>query len=165
MGEPERMPHPAARGIRISASALTPTGPRPPNVARMTAPNHCDFSANDFEAIALESSDVRLIRVTGSGLCPSAGWELRLVAANPGVVPHPESLWLELREEPSIRSTKAVTPTEVEVLVEDSHAEEVEIRFGWRQGFSLPVVSTAPTRRHSGSGMQRRADAAAGAAR
>jgi hypothetical protein len=55
----------------------------------MTAPNHCDFSAADFRATAIESSAGRLIRVTGSGLCPTSGWELRLVAANPGVVPHP----------------------------------------------------------------------------
>ena len=52
----------------------------------MTAPNHCDFSAADFRATAIESSAGRLIRVTGSGLCPTSGWELRLVAANPGVV-------------------------------------------------------------------------------
>jgi len=126
----------------------------------MTAPNHCDFSANDFEAIAIASSEGRLIRVTGSGLCPSNGWELRLVAANPGVVPHPESLWLELREEPSTRGPRVVTDTDVEVMVEDSHAEEVVIRFRWREGFTIPVLPAPAPTHHAGGGMRRRADAA-----
>ena len=73
----------------------------------MTAPSHCDFSAADFRATAIESSAGPLVRVTGSGLCPTAGWELRLVAANPGVVPHPDTLWLELREfAPSRRAAR-----------------------------------------------------------
>ncbi|MDR6906307.1 hypothetical protein J2X63_001993 [Agromyces sp. 3263] len=131
----------------------------------MTASNHCDFSADDFEAIAIETSEGRLIRVTGSGLCPSSGWELRLVAANPGVVPHPESLWLELREEPSTRGPRVVTDTDVEVMVEDSHAQEVRIRFRWREGFTLPVVPASAPPQQSGGGARRRADAAVAAAR
>jgi hypothetical protein len=139
-----------------------PTPALLPNVAPMTAPNHCDFSAHDFEAVAMESSEGRLIRVSGSGLCPSAGWELRLVAANPGVVPHPESLWLELREAPSTRGPRVVTATEVEVMVEDSHAEQVVIRFRWREGFTIPVMPARTPTEHAPGGMRRRADAARG---
>ncbi len=126
----------------------------------MTVPNHCDFSAVDFRAIAIETSDGRLIRVTGSGLCPTGGWQLRLIAANPGVVPHPESLWLELRENARAGAPRVVTETEVEVIVEDSRAEEVQIRFGWREGFAIPVVRAAM--RRAGSAMRRRPDAARG---
>jgi hypothetical protein len=109
----------------------------------MTAPNHCDFSAADFRATAIESSAGRIIRVTGSGLCPTSGWDLRLVTANPGVVPHPESLWLELRETEPRRAPRVVTETAVEVMIEDSRAREVVIRFGWREGFAIPVVVAA----------------------
>ena len=126
----------------------------------MTVPNHCDFSAADFRATAIDTSDGRLIRVTGSGLCPTGGWQLRLAAANPGVVPHPESLWLELREKAPEGAPRVVTETEVEVIVEDSRADEVQIRFGWREGFTIPVVPAAM--RRAGSGMRRRPDAARG---
>ena len=124
----------------------------------MTVPDHCDFAAFDFRAIAIESSSGRLIRVTGSGLCPTSGWQLRLVAANPGVVAHPESLWLELREDVRAGAPRVVTQTDVEVIVEDSRATEVRIRFGWRDGFTIPVVPAAA--RRAGTGMRRRQDAA-----
>lgn len=126
----------------------------------MTVPNHCDFSARQFRAIAIETSGGRLIRVSGSGLCPTSGWQLRLVAANPGVVPHPDSLWLELREDAPTRASRVVTETEVEVLVEDSRAHEVQIRFGWREGFTIPVVPAAM--RRAGTGARRPSDAARG---
>ena len=126
----------------------------------MTVPNHCDFSALQFRAIAIETSGGRLIRVSGSGLCPTGGWQLRLVAANPGVVPHPDSLWLELREDAPSSAARVVTETEVEVLVEDSRADEVQIRFGWREGFTIPVVATVM--RRGDTGTHRRSVAARG---
>lgn len=126
----------------------------------MIAPNHCDFAAADFRATAIETSDGRIIRVTGSGLCPTSGWELRLVAANPGVVPHPESLWLELRESEPRSAPRVVTETAVEVMIEDTRAREIVIRFGWREGFTLPVVPAAlPKGRRE---VRRRSDAARG---
>ena len=126
----------------------------------MTAPNHCDFAASDFRATAIETSDGRLIRVTGSGLCPTSGWELRLVAANPGVVPHPESLWLELRESEPRKAPRVVTETAVEVMIEDTRAREIVIRFGWREGFTVPVApAAAPKGRRE---VRRGSDAARG---
>ena len=126
----------------------------------MTVPNHCDFSALQFRAIAIETSGGRLIRVSGSGLCPTGGWQLRLVAANPGVVPHPDSLGSNSAKMPRRMRARVVTETQVEVLVEDSRADEVQIRFGWREGFTIPVVPArdAP-RRH---GARRRSVAARG---
>ena len=126
----------------------------------MIAPNHCDFSAADFRATAIESSAGRLIRVTGSGLCPTSGWELRLVAANPGVVPHPETLWLELREFEPRKAPRVVTETAVEAIVEDSRAREIVIRFGWREGFTIPVVTASMPR--SRRSARRASDAAKG---
>lgn len=115
--------------------------------------NHCDFSAADFSAVAFETSDGRLIRVTGSARCPTTGWQLRLVAANPGIVPHPESLWLELRETPPRGAPRVLTETAVEAIIEDTRAERVVIRFGWRDGFSIPIITQSGP--HAGRGAMR----------
>ncbi|WP_394553254.1 hypothetical protein ACDF64_02640 [Agromyces sp. MMS24-JH15] len=102
---------------------------------------HCEFSADDFRASASIEDGVRTIRVTGGGLCPSAGWSLALTAANPGVVPHPESLWLQLAETPpEDASARVLTDTDVETVVEDDAALEVVIRFGWREPITVPVI-------------------------
>ncbi len=121
---------------------------------------HCDFSARDFTATTVETSEGRLVHVIGSGLCPTGGWELRLAAANPGVVPHPGSLWLELRETPPRRRVvRERTRTTVEAIIEDSEVSEIVIRFGWRDPIVVPVRATARRVRgaHQGS---KRSDAA-----
>lgn len=101
---------------------------------------HCDFSPQDFSATAFTSTTGRVVRVSGFGLCPSAGWELTLVSANPGVVPHPESLWLELREHAPKGSARVLVDTAVEAIIEDERATEVVVRFTWREPFRIPVV-------------------------
>lgn len=114
----------------------------------MSAPQHCEFSAADFRAIVIETTDTRLIHVSGSGLCASPGWKLELVAANPGVVPHPRSLWLELRETPPrTPGPVLLADAPVEAIIEDAHAEEVVIRFRWREGFVLPLREHVGARR------------------
>ncbi|HEY9324448.1 MAG TPA: hypothetical protein VIP50_05935 [Agromyces sp.] len=106
----------------------------------MNGQQHCEYSAADFEATVIETTDTRLIHVTGHGLCSGQGWTVELVAANPGVVPHPESLWLELRETPPRTDRpRALTETHVEAIIEDAHAQQVVIRFRWREGFVLPL--------------------------
>jgi hypothetical protein len=112
----------------------------------MRNPTHCEFSVHDFRATAIETSSGRLIHVSGSGLCPTAGWELRLVAANSGVVPHPETLTLELRESPRHGAARVLTKTLIEAIIEDTRAEQVAIRFGWREGFVIPVRTRPPAR-------------------
>ncbi|WP_127794541.1 hypothetical protein [Agromyces sp. LHK192] len=105
---------------------------------------HCDFSAADFRAVAFGAAGTRLIRVTGHGLCPSAGWSLDLVATNGGIVPHPESLWLGLREqEPTDASARVLTATMVEAIIEDAEATEIVIRFAWRPSIRIPVEDFA----------------------
>lgn len=124
----------------------------------MKTPGHCEFSASDFNAIAIETSDGRLIHVTGSGVCPTGGWELRLAAANPGVVPHPDDLWLEVRAVSPRGAARVATRTAVEAIIEDTHADQVSIRFGWREGFVIPVRT--PTGPRAGRrGVRRPADA------
>ncbi|MEV1129186.1 hypothetical protein [Agromyces sp. NPDC049794] len=125
----------------------------------MTTPIHCDFSPYDFSATAIRTSDGRLVQVSGSGLCPTAGWELRLVAAGRGGLPHPGRLRLELREAPPRTAPRLLTETTVDVTIEDTRAVEVEIRFGWREGFVIPVREGAP-RRGVRSPLRGRADAA-----
>ncbi len=132
-------------------------------VGRMMPTKHCEFSARDFSATATETSDARIVHVHGSGLCPTGGWELRLAAANPGVVPHPDSLWLELHERAprrGSRTSSVPTTTTVDAIIEDSRAERVVIRFGWRTGIVVPVHTSSgrPTRGRVREG----ADAAAG---
>ncbi|MGW9168921.1 hypothetical protein [Agromyces sp. NPDC055658] len=106
---------------------------------------HCDYSASDFDATVVETCDARLIRVTGHGLAPSHGWHLELVAANPGVVAHPESLWLELRETaPGEPRPRVLTEVPVEAIIEDLHAKEIIIRFRWREGFRLALRERVP---------------------
>jgi hypothetical protein len=115
----------------------------------MKPSNHCEFSPSDFSATAIETSDTRIVHVYGSGLCPTGGWELRLAAANPGVVPHPDTLWLELRERQprrGLRTSTVPTTTTVDAIIEDSRAEQIEIRFGWREGFIVPVRTPAGAR-------------------
>ena len=46
------------------------------------------------------------------------------------------------------------------MLVEDSRADEVQIRFGWREGFTIPVV--AAVMRRGDTGARRRSVAARG---
>ncbi|GAA1938194.1 hypothetical protein [Agromyces allii] len=101
---------------------------------------HCEFSPEDFTATAFTSSVGRVIRVTGFGLCPSAGWELSLVSTNPGVVPHPGSLWLELRERAPKGRGRVLVDTGVEAIIEDDRATEIVVRFSWREPFAIPVV-------------------------
>lgn len=129
----------------------------------MTTPVHCDFSPHDFTAIAIRTSDGRLVQVTGSGLCPTPGWDLRLTAGapgfRPGLRPQPGRLRLELRELPPSRAPRVRTETTVDVTIEDTRAEEVEIRFGWREGFVIPVREAVPLHGLRGA-MRRQVDAA-----
>lgn len=127
----------------------------------MTTPLHCDFSPHDFTAVAIQTSDGRLVQVTGSGLCPTAGWELRLTAAGSGVRSQPGRLRLELRESPPRAAPRVATETTVDVTIEDTRAEEVEVVFGWREGFVIPVRA-ATHRRGPRGAMRGRADAAPG---
>jgi len=131
------------------------------SVDRMRASSHCEFSPDDFTATALTTSAGRLIHVSGSALCPTSGWELRLVAGNSGVVPRPDMLTLELREAPRHGAPRVRTKTVVEAIIEDSRAVEVAIRFAWRDGFVIPV-RTPVGRRSGGRRVPERADAASG---
>ncbi|QAY72953.1 hypothetical protein ET445_05950 [Agromyces protaetiae] len=107
---------------------------------------HCEFHDSGFRATAIRSCGSRLIRVAGAGLAPSAGWSLELTAANPGVVAHPESLWLGLTEHaPADGRARVRTAVPVEAIIEDSDATEIVVRFGWRDPITVPVIETDVT--------------------
>jgi len=120
---------------------------------------HCDFSPQDFTATAFTSSAGRVVRVSGFGLCPSSGWELALASTNQGVVPHPESLWLELRERAPQGSARVLVDTSVEAIIEDERATEIVVRFSWREPFSIPVVEFDGLSARSGAAARRPAAA------
>lgn len=108
-----------------------------------TAPS-CDYRAARFRATAIRSCGARLIRVIGVGLCPSAGWRLEFVPANGGIVPHPDRLWLAVRETPPDDSAlRAEVPTEVEAIIEDCEATEIVIVFAGRDPVTVPVLDAA----------------------
>jgi hypothetical protein len=115
---------------------------------------HCEVTRADFEATVVETSDARIVRVTGRGVCPTPGWRLELVAAGSGVGAgtgtgtehHSEAIQLELRETPP-RNPRTGSRSRVsfEAMIEGPHAREVVIRFKWREGFSLPLRQRVPS--------------------
>ncbi|MGX5696818.1 hypothetical protein ACWKWP_11520 [Agromyces soli] len=100
----------------------------------------CDYRATRFRATAVRSFGSRLIRVVGTGLCPSHGWTLEFVPANGGIVPQPERLWIAVREFPPADSTlRHAVETEVETIIEDSTAVEIMIVLPGRDPILVPV--------------------------
>ncbi|GAA2444105.1 hypothetical protein [Agromyces soli] len=111
----------------------------------------CDYRAVRFRATAVRSCGSRLIRIVGSGLCPSPGWTLALVPVNGGVVPHPDSLWLAVRETPPDDAVlRADTVTQVEAIVEDSAATEIVIQLPGREPLAVAVAEPAPDQAAAG---------------
>ncbi|GAA1758328.1 hypothetical protein [Agromyces humatus] len=101
---------------------------------------HCEVSPADFDATVVETSDARIVRVMGRGVCPTPGWRVELVAAAGGVDHRPETIVLELRETPP-RESRSATRSRVsfEAMIEGPRAREVVVRFAWREGITLPL--------------------------
>ncbi|MCD2441378.1 hypothetical protein LQ757_03700 [Agromyces sp. SYSU K20354] len=107
--------------------------------------NHCEVSRADFDATVVETSDARIVRVMGRGVCPTPGWRVELVAAA-GVEHRPETIVLELRETPPSPSRPAVrSRVSFEAMIEGPRAREVVVRFGWREGITLPLRDRSPS--------------------
>ena len=104
----------------------------------------CDYRDTRFRATAVHSYGSRLIRIVGVGLCPSPGWTLEFVPANGGIVPHPERLWLAVRETPPDDGVlRREVETHVEAIVEDSAALEIVIVLPGREPIVVPVHDAA----------------------
>ena len=102
---------------------------------------HCEVSRADFDATVVETSDARIVRVTGRGICPTPGWGLELVAAAGRTEGHrPDTILLELRETPPSEPRRASrSQVSFEAMIEGRRAREVFIQFTWREGFRLPL--------------------------
>jgi len=104
---------------------------------------HCEVSRADFDATVVETSDARIVRVTGRGICPTPGWSLELVtaAADSAEGGHrPDTILLELRETPPSEPRQASrSRVSFEAMIEGRRAREVFIQFRWREGFHLPL--------------------------
>lgn len=104
---------------------------------------HCEVSRTDFDATVVETSDARIVRVTGRGTCPTPGWSLELVAPAAGSSEgqrRPDTILLELRETPPSEPRQATrSRVSFEAMIEGRRAREVFIQFPWREGFRLPV--------------------------
>ena len=115
-------------------------------VREMNAQTHCEVSPDDFDATVVETCDARIIRVTGRGTCPTAGWRLDLVAAKPGSSRHPHTIWLEVKETPPNEpKTASRSRVHFEAMIEGPSAREVVIQFKWREAFSLPLRERVPS--------------------
>ena len=104
---------------------------------------HCEVSRTDFDATVVETSDARIVRVTGRGICPTPGWGLELVAAAVDSTEgehRPDTILLELRETPPSEPRRASrSRVSFEAMIEGRRAREVFIQFRWREGFRLPL--------------------------
>jgi hypothetical protein len=73
----------------------------------MTATNsneecNCTCSEADFTATAVYTGENRLIMIEGSCECPTEGYGIEVISADsdPGIVPRPDLLRLQIRELP-----------------------------------------------------------------
>jgi hypothetical protein len=114
-------------------------------VPDMTAlPTHCDYSPDDFDATAITSGGIRVIQVTGSAKTRGTGWRLDFAPVNCGVVPEPERVCLTIRETPPRRAGRYWGRASVEAMIEDAHATEIVIHFGWRPPIRVSVREASP---------------------
>ncbi|GLI27661.1 hypothetical protein ARHIZOSPH14_19030 [Agromyces rhizosphaerae] len=85
----------------------------------------CTYDAADFAAYAVYTGERRLVHVTGSGVCPTDGWELAL-EAEPGRSEATGMLALALRERPAEgQRVRVLTRVHVDDWFESAHAGEV----------------------------------------
>lgn len=136
----------------MSETSIQPaeTAERDRAVDRLEVPSgpRCEVTPGDVVATASRTGALRLVRVRIVATCPSPGWRLQLRLANSGIVPDPSTLCLELVAlPPTVRSSRAIMRTETEAIVEDATATQVNVRFGWRDPITVPVVESPPRRR------------------
>jgi hypothetical protein len=58
----------------------------------------CDWSTENFSATAVYTGENRLIRVQGTGTCPTTDYSVSLEATNPGFNPERPRIYLALVE-------------------------------------------------------------------
>lgn len=89
----------------------------------------CDWSIDDFTATAIRADDKRLVRVQGTGTCPTTGYEVTVTETTPGIVPTPQRIYLRLVERAPEVGGDALTPVSIDETFEISDdVTEIEIR-------------------------------------
>ncbi|MEV0411367.1 hypothetical protein AB0I68_11330 [Streptomyces sp. NPDC050448] len=101
----------------------------------------CEYKTEHFKATEYRTGDGRrMVRVKGVAACPTPGFRLALELASPPVVPTPEVLHLNLREQdPTGTVAQVVTDTGVEG--EFDAGDEVEWVLIRNLGINIRVTS------------------------
>lgn len=110
--------------------------------------DQCTCDGSEFSASAIYTGENRLVRVVGVCGCPTPGFNMTLqkYRGNPGPVPHPEVLALELNEKaPSDVVSAVVTSVGIdEVFDVTGEVSVVSITTSRGHGFRLQVQEPAP---------------------
>ena len=101
----------------------------------------CTCTSDDFSAIATRTDGKRTLRVEGTCECPRTGYRLQLEPGNPGTVPQPDEVVLQLVEISPDFGATVMTPTDVEPYEAEigDEAERVEIDVLGGSRISLPI--------------------------
>jgi len=100
----------------------------------------CDCSEDAFRAQATGSGEARTLTVDGECSCPTTGYTLSLEPTNPGIVPHPEDVVLELVETAPQIGGDMITPTPVHYETQiGPEAQQVVIRHSGGS-MTIPIV-------------------------
>jgi hypothetical protein len=104
----------------------------------------CTCTSEDFSATATRTDGKRTLRVEGRCECPRTGYRLRLQPYNPGTVPQPDEVVLELVEESPDFGGTVISPTDVEPYETEigDEADRVEIRGRGGADISLEIEET-----------------------
>ena len=78
----------------------------------------CTWDPSTFTATAIYTGENRLIKVEGSGTCPTTGWTHELEEDNPGINPDPTELVVRIRSTPPEVGGDAITQATVEGFFE-----------------------------------------------
>jgi hypothetical protein len=90
-------------------------GRRPPALLRsLTETCRCTWDPSSFTATAIYTGENRLIRVRGTGECPTGGITAELVEGNAGINPDPSELVLDLHETAPDIGPDVLSPIEVD---------------------------------------------------
>ena len=80
--------------------------------------SRCTWDPSTFTATAIYTGENRLLRVRGSGECPTGGFTAELVPGNAGINPDPSELVLEIQETAPDIGPDVVSPLEVDTTFE-----------------------------------------------
>jgi hypothetical protein len=84
----------------------------------MTETSRCTWDPSTFTATAIYTGENRLIRVRGSGTCPTGGFSAELVADNAGINPDPSELVVRIEETAPDVGPDVLSPLDVDSTFE-----------------------------------------------